>query len=175
MKKLLLAMSLLAPMTAMADIDLYSPYVGASVSASQYDFETGGVSASPYAIKLRAGVAFNDVLGLEAQVGTGVTDDKFAPGEKMSIQSEAGIFLRGAVEITPRLVVYGLAGYMTQRLALTDALGETKENIDDGAWGLGAEYGLESAGWSITGGFLQALKGNGVNNIQYDAGVTYRY
>lgn len=175
MKKLLLSLALLTPMTAMAEIDLYSPYVGATVAKSYVEYDVTNTSATPYAVSLLGGFAFNDVVGLEAQVGMGATDDTTQLGDKLSIKTTAGVYLRGNFEISPDWLAYGLLGYTTQRLELSAPGWSAVDNKDDGSIGGGLEYNVNNSGWTFRGGFLQAARGGGFSNIQYSAGMAYRF
>lgn len=175
MKKLLLSLALLTPMTAMAEIDLYSPYVGGQISRSTFEWDASGSSATPYTASLFGGFAFNDVVGLEAQVGMGATDDSTDLGDKLSVKTSAGVYLRGNFEISSDWLAYGLLGYTTQRLELSAPGWSAVDNKDDGSIGGGLEYNVNNSGWTFRGGFLQAARGGGFSNIQYSAGMAYRF
>jgi outer membrane immunogenic protein len=80
-----LAVTLVAPL-AFADTTGYS---GLSVSRIQFEYFDEGIDLRPDVVLFRAGAEFNDYIGIEGRVGTGISrDDVQAANVNTSLQPD---------------------------------------------------------------------------------------
>jgi opacity protein-like surface antigen len=116
------------------------PYVGASIGLLRYD---AGVvpTVSPSAIVFRAGLPLNSFLAIEGRVGTGLSSDQ-ADGHSVGLGTYWGAYAKGALGLTPRLSVYGVAGLASVSLNRNFAGDTTNTGL---SVGVGGDYQLSQA------------------------------
>jgi hypothetical protein len=97
------------------------PYLGIDYQRGTYKFDTAGDKGNPDSVLLRAGTEINRYLGAEAQLGTGVTDDKVDVGGGFSFTTKVrgvyGLYARPQIEMGGVASLYALVGYSYVQLA----------------------------------------------------------
>ena len=116
------------------------PYVGASIGLLRYD--QGVVpTLSPSAIVFRAGLPLNSFLAIVGRVGTGLSSDQ-SDGRSAGLGTYWGAYAKGALGLTPRLSVYGVAGLASVSLNRNFGGDTTNTGI---SVGVGGDYQLSQA------------------------------
>ena len=124
------------------------PYVGASIGLLRYD--QGVVpTVSPSAIVFRAGLPLNSFLAIVGRVGTGLSSDQ-SDGRSAGLGTYWGAYAKGALGLTPRLSVYGVAGLASVSLNRNFAGDTTNTGLSAG---IGGDYQLSQTlaldfGWT---------------------------
>ncbi|WP_417212310.1 porin family protein [Acinetobacter venetianus] len=131
----LLAVSL----TAVSYGALSAPYVGAELGYSDAEYQPGSShlssDANPVNVGVQAGYFFNDYLGLEARYSTSV---QRSSGVK--VDELAAGFAKLNLPITPRIALYGLAGYSSFTL---DKQGSDSVDESGFSFGGGVHFALD--------------------------------
>jgi opacity protein-like surface antigen len=146
LKKYLSVLIIAACSTAAAAAD--SPfYVGAQLSATELkESEAGNSDSFDFTtLSALAGYRFTPYIAAEVRLGTGVKDESYREldySEKLSVDLQSMLLLKGIVPITDTFSLYGLAGYASTKFKYQErstgfSFSET-ETINGVAWGVGA-------------------------------------
>lgn len=122
---------LAASLSAVSFSALSAPYVGAELGYSDAEYQSGSSQlsndANPVNIGVQAGYFFNDYLGLEARYSTSVQRSS-----GLKVDELAAGFAKLNLPITPRIALYGLAGYSSFTLDKQGA-----ESVDESGFSFG--------------------------------------
>lgn len=146
LKKYLSVLVIAACSTAVTAAD--SPfYVGAQISATELKESEAGNSASFdfTTLSALAGYHFTPYIAAEVRLGTGVKGESYREldySEKLSVEMQSMLLLKGTVPVTDIISLYGVAGYAStkfkyQERATGFSFSDT-ETLDGLAWGIGA-------------------------------------
>ena len=116
------------------------PYVGASIGLLRYD-QSVVPTLSPSAIVFRAGLPLDSFLAIEGRVGTGLSSDQ-DHGRSVGLGTYWGAYAKGALGLTPRLSVYGVAGLASVSLNRNFAGDTTNTGLSAG---IGGDYQVSQA------------------------------
>jgi opacity protein-like surface antigen len=115
-----------------------NPYVGASIGLLRYS-QSDLPTLSPSLIMFRAGVPLSQYFAIEGRVGTGLSNDQ-SGGAAVGIGTYWGLYARGALALTQRVSVYGVAGLAA--VTLNRNFGAPNPTDTGLSAGLGADFQL---------------------------------
>lgn len=142
MKRLVLAVFVAGLSTAAFAADKNNaehPYLGIDYQMGNYEQSTGE-SASPQAIRLRAGTEFNSYFGVEAHGAMGVADDTLTVSSvdyNVKLSGLYGVYLRPQLGFAGVGSLYALLGYSYVEVQADAALGGTTQQ----GWDSRASFG----------------------------------
>lgn len=124
-------------------------YVGAQISATELKESEAGNSASFdfTTLSALAGYHFTPYIAAEVRLGTGVKGESYREldySEKLSVDLQTLLLLKGTVPINDMFSLYGVAGYGSTKFKYQErstgfSFSET-ETINGLAWGVGAGF-----------------------------------
>lgn len=101
--------------------------------------DTAGVKVDPYISTLKLGMFVSNQLAIELEYGEGMEDDE-SKDVTVEIEDHTGIYLRYVGDSSYNGVFfYLIAGSVKTSLNIESAAGNSKETIEDIAYGIGAE------------------------------------
>jgi opacity protein-like surface antigen len=124
-------------------------YVGVQLSATELkESEAGNSDSFDFTtLSALAGYQFTPYIAAEVRLGTGVKDESYREldySEKLSVDLQSMLLLKGIVPVTDTFSLYGLAGYASTKFKYQEretgfSYSET-ETINGVAWGVGAGF-----------------------------------
>ncbi len=122
---------LAAPAVASAETSFYGSVGYTNVAVEQIDVNLGMIQA-------RGGLALNDYIAFEAELGFGVSDDTLA-GVKVEMERQYGAYVVVKAPVADRISAFGRLGYADYEIKAT-AGGATASGEGNAAvFGLGVE------------------------------------
>lgn len=124
-------------------------YVGAQVSATELkETEAGNSDSFDFTtLSALAGYQFTPYIAAEVRLGKGVKGESYRDfdySEKLSVDLQSMLLLKGTVPVTDTLSLYGVAGYASTKFKYEErAIGflySDTETVDGLAWGVGAGF-----------------------------------
>ena len=129
-----------------------------------------------YGAVLRAGVDFNDFLGLEARVLKTFGSNVF------SETTHYGLYLKPQFAVSDALKIYGLLGYGNTNIDYSNGVKSSTTDESGIAYGVGVEYALtkesDGSGWGFWADYSRLLTDKGAKHSTVDvvtAGTIYRF
>lgn len=153
-------------------------YVGGVLTRTNYK-ESGFPSASPTALALQAGWAYNEYLAVEARLGTGIASDSLGfQGVDVDLKVDYyySALLRATLPLRPDFNVYAVGGATEGKLKAR-ALGVTSSDSDSAAsFGAGLEYrfGPDTA-MAVDLEYARLLSGDDYDLDGLSVGLRYRF
>lgn len=143
-----IAASLLAPAVAQAQ-EASNAYGAVGVSNLRWSDPEGtldGINNS--AIAFTFGYKAMKHLAIEAQLGTGVTDDKVTvDGSQVTLKNKEfyGVYLRPHLPVSETIELYGRVGYFSGKLSASGGSVSDTDRKNDMAYGIGAAFALSKS------------------------------
>lgn len=138
-------------------------YVGGQIGAAKLKETESGFSDSFDFTTLSAlgGYNFNQYFAAEVRLGSGVKGESYREGsysEKLSIEQQNLILLKGTVPVNDIFSLYGVAGFGSVKFKYTEKassynFSET-DTVDGFSWGVGAKFNINS-NWAASLEYLQ--------------------
>ena len=129
-----------------------------------------------YGAVLRAGIDFNEYLGLEARVLKTLESNVF------SETTHYGLYLKPQFAVSDALNLYGLLGYGKTTIDYTNGITSSTTDESGIAYGAGVEYRLtkdaDNKGWGLWIDYSRVLKDKGANHSTVDiatVGAVYHF
>jgi outer membrane immunogenic protein len=148
---------LAAPAIASAETSFYGSVGYANVAVDDVDVNLGVLQA-------RAGLALNDYVALEAEVGFGIADDSIA-GVDVEMKSEYGAYVVAKAPVSERFSAFARLGYVEYELEASAGGFAAQGDGNAAVYGLGVEgeltdtdavraeyarFGSDAAVWSVS-------------------------
>ncbi|KAF0806597.1 hypothetical protein A167_03139 [Alcanivorax sp. S71-1-4] len=153
-KLLLAAIALGGSSAAMAA----GPYIGLNYTQFQFESDDTDEKLKPDGVTLRAGIEFNDFIGLEARGATGVSSDKrsTALGDaEFDLDRLYGGYVKLSVPVGDMVRPYIVGGYTEAKgeAKFTTGLGSIEresDTVNDESYGAGVDFNLtETFGMNV--------------------------
>ncbi|WP_192035045.1 porin family protein [Halomonas sp. YLGW01] len=144
-------------------------YLGADVMFWDFD-PNGRFSAESEALRLRAGMQFNDYFALEGHLATGGSDS-IGPVD-IDLDYLAGIFAKGFLPVSREFRLYGLLGASEVSFENVRFDGDDSESGFSG--GIGAEFDM-SRNLSFGADYIRYLDEDSYTFDGFSLGATYRF
>lgn len=152
MKKQLVALSLAAGLLIPGAIqaqEASNTYGSIGISNLRWSDSEGtldGINNS--AIAFTVGYKAMKHLAIEAQLGTGVTDDKVTvDGSQVTLKNKEfyGVYLRPYLPVSETIELYGRLGYFSGKLSASGKSVSDTDRKNDLAYGIGAAFALSKS------------------------------
>ncbi|GAA4889792.1 porin family protein [Ferrimonas pelagia] len=119
-------------------------YAGAQLGYSRVKGETG--TANPASLHILGGYQFNDHIGVESRIGSGLNDDSFSEGLTVQLDTYYGLYLTGRLAMSDWVQLYALAGILNISMEFNDRpldpaqFGQVRnDNATDFSYGAGLQ------------------------------------
>ncbi|MBZ2188012.1 porin family protein [Alcanivorax sp. JB21] len=133
------------------------PYLGINAAALRYELPNDTKDLRPYAVHVRTGIEFNEFLGLEGRLGTGISSDRRSRnGVREKVQTEwlAAAFVKLSIPVNQGMGRPYLLGGHThtqqritrdQPLLIGSVRERRREDLHGLSFGGGADFMLSEA------------------------------
>ncbi|RAR62923.1 MULTISPECIES: porin family protein [Halomonadaceae] len=144
-------------------------YLGADVMFWNFDPQ-GSSSAESEALRLRAGMQFNDYFAIEGHLATGGSDS--IGGVDIDLDYLAGIFAKGFLPVSREFRLYALLG--ASEVSFNDVTFNGDDSESGFSGGVGAEFDM-SRNLSFGADYIRYLDEDNFTFDGFSLGATYRF
>lgn len=144
-------------------------YLGADIMFWDFD-PNGRFSAESEALRLRAGMQFNDYFAIEGHLATGGSDS--IGGADIDLDYLASIFVKGFLPVSREFRLYALLG--ASEVSFDDVRFDGDDSESDFSGGIGAEFDM-SRNLSFGADYIRYLDEDNFTFDGFSLGATYRF
>ncbi|WP_458526884.1 porin family protein [Onishia taeanensis] len=157
--------------SALAEQMSISPaaYLGGDIMFWDFD-PAGRVSAESEALRLRAGMQFNDYVAIEGHLASGGSDE--IAGVDIDLDYLVGIFAKGFLPVSREFRLYALLG--ASEVAFDNVRFDGDDSESGFSGGIGAEFDI-SRNLSFGADYIRYLDEDSFIFDGFSLGATYRF